>query len=347
MNVASLREDSPAISLHDLRKVYQVTERESGVKAALISIFNRKIKDIVSVDDLSFDVASGEIVGFLGPNGAGKTTTIKMLAGLLHPSGGAVHVLGQVPWKRKRELLRQITLIMGQRNQLQWDLPSMDSYEFLRAIYEIPYDSYKKTLNELTEMLEIGAILNKPVRNLSLGERMKCEIAGALLHRPSVVFLDEPSIGLDVAVQHRLRNFIAEYNRLYGATVLLTSHYVPDVEVLCKRVIFINQGKMVYDGQLSKIADRILPYRTVVLQLSGGQSPPNLESYGKVLENVDGRVKLEVAKAQTASVTSRLLADLPVNDLSVVDPPIEEVIRYMFNIHEDESAELSVKEAAV
>ncbi len=344
MNVMPLQETPPAISLDNLRKVYQVAERETGVKAALISVFNRKTKDVVSVDDLSFNVNSGEIVGFLGPNGAGKTTTIKMLAGLLHPSGGDVHVLGQVPWKRKSDLLRQITLIMGQRNQLQWDLPSMDSYEFLRAIYEIPYDSYKKTLGELSEMLDIGDILNKPVRNLSLGERMKCEIAGALLHRPKVVFLDEPSIGLDVAVQHRLRNFIAEYNSLHGATVLLTSHYVPDVEILCKRVIFINQGKMVYDGQLSQIADRILPHRTVILQLSGNETY-DLDVYGKVLENAHGRVKLEVAKAQTASVTSRLLADLPVNDLSVVDPPIEEVIRYMFNINENEESPTSVKEA--
>lgn len=333
----------PAISLRDLRKVYKVPERDSGVKAALLSVFNRKTKDVVSVDDLSFDVEAGEIVGFLGPNGAGKTTTIKMLAGLIHPSSGEVHVLGQIPWKRKSDLLKQITLIMGQRNQLQWDLPSMDSYEFLRAIYEIPYDDYKKTLKELTEMLDIGDVLNKPVRNLSLGERMKCEIAGALLYRPHIVFLDEPSIGLDVAVQHRLRNFIAEYNRLHGATILLTSHYVPDVEVLCKRVIFINQGKLVYDGQLSQIADRIMPYRTIALQLSGNEQH-NMEHYGKVVENIDGRVKLEVAKAQTASVTSRILADLPVKDLSVIDPPIEEIIRYMFTINEGEESKDSVKE---
>lgn len=344
MDKTSLQNASPVISLNQLSKVYHVPERDPGVKAALISVFRRKYKDVASVDKLSFDVEAGEIVGFLGPNGAGKTTTIKMLAGLLYPSSGDVRVLDQIPWKRKNDLLRQITLIMGQRNQLQWDLPAMDSYEFLRAIYGIPYDAYKKTLNELIDMLDIGDVLNKPVRNLSLGERMKCEIAGALLHRPRIVFLDEPSIGLDVTVQHRLRSFIADYNREHGATVLLTSHYVPDVEVLCKRVIFINQGKLVYDGQLNQIADRILPNRTVVLQLSGDESY-NLEGYGKVLEQADGRVKLEVPKAHTASATSRLLADLPVKDLSVIDPPIEEVIRYMFSVNESEEAVHPVEEA--
>lgn len=343
MDVVQLNEEAPTISLRSLRKEFHVTKRDSGIKAALLSVVMRHMDKIVSVDDMTFDVKAGEIVGFLGPNGAGKTTTIKMLSGLLFPTSGEVHVLGHVPWKRKPELLKQITLIMGQRNQLQWDLPSTDTFEFLRSLFGIPYEEYKKTLSELVEMLDIGNVLSQPVRNLSLGERMKCEIAGALLHRPRVIFLDEPSIGLDVTVQHRLRNFMAEYNRTYGATILLTSHYVPDVEALCKRVIFINQGKMVYDGLLSDIADRILPYRTIVLQLNDSQQY-DLSEYGNVLENADGRVKLQVPKVQTATVTNRLLSNLPVIDLSVIDPSIEEVIRYMFKSKEENTEDEAVKE---
>lgn len=337
-------EENPIIALQTLRKEFILPERESGMKAALISVVRPQKKKIVPVDDLSFTVSSGEIVGFLGPNGAGKTTTIKMLTGLLHPTSGDAQVLGYTPWKRNSGLLKQITLIMGQRNQLQWDLPATDSYEFLRALYDIPYAEYKKTLSTLVEMLDIGHILSHSVRSLSLGERMKCEVAGALIHRPRVVFLDEPSIGLDVTIQHRLRSFIAEYNRTYGATILLTSHYVPDVEVLCKRVIFINQGKMIYDGQLSEIVDKIMPYRTIVLQLNDSQRY-DFSTYGEVVENADGRVKLQVAKVQTAHVTSRLLADFPVGDLSVVDPSIEEVIRYMFNTNKTSIEEEIVKEA--
>lgn len=344
MNAVPLGEQNPIISLQALRKEFVLTERESGMKAALISVMKPHKKTIVPVDDLSFTVSPGEIVGFLGPNGAGKTTTIKMLTGLLYPTSGDAQVLGYTPWKRNPELLKQITLIMGQRNQLQWDLPATDSYEFLRALYDIPYAEYKKMLSTLVEMLEIGHILSHSVRSLSLGERMKCEVAGALIHRPRAVFLDEPSIGLDVTIQHRLRSFIAEYNRTYGATILLTSHYVPDVEVLCKRVIFINQGKMIYDGQLSEIVDKIMPYRTIILQLNDSQRY-DFATYGEVVENADGRVKLQVAKAQTAQVTSRLLADFPVGDLSVVDPSIEEVIRYMFNTNKTSIEEEIVKEA--
>ncbi|MGD0708894.1 MAG: ATP-binding cassette domain-containing protein [Anaerolineaceae bacterium] len=317
-----------AIHLNELGKTYRVPERESGMGAALQSLFHRKMQDIKAVDGLTFDLAPGEIVGFLGPNGAGKTTTLKMLSGLLHPTHGEGKVLGFVPWKRERAFLRQITLVMGQRNQLVWDIPAADSFELNRVIYRLPAADYHRTLNELTELLELGPLLKKPVRNLSLGERMKCEIAAALLHRPQVVFLDEPTIGLDVTMQRRIRAFIAEYNHRYGATVLLTSHYMADVEALCKRVIVIHHGRLLFDGDLSDLVQQFTSYKTIVVQLADCQA--DLHTYGEVIDCEDGRTTLRVPKAKTARVTERLLANLPVIDLLVEDPPIEEVIDEVF-----------------
>ena len=256
-----------AIHVQNLHKTYIVVEREAGVRAALASLVHRSKKEIPAVDGISFDLAPGEIVGFLGPNGAGKTTTLKMLSGLLHPTAGQVSVLGFLPWKRDKSFLRQITLVMGQRNQLVWDIPAADSFELNRAIYRIPPADYRRTLNELVELLDLGPLLRKPVRNLSLGERMKCEIAAALLHRPQVVFLDEPTIGLDVTMQRRIRSFIAEYNLRYGATVLLTSHYMADVEALCRRVIVIHHGRLLFDGNLADLVRRFTAHKTIVVQL--------------------------------------------------------------------------------
>ena len=226
-----------AVSVENLRKVYRVPERAAGLRAAIHGFFFRKTKDVAAVDGISFAVNPGEVVGFLGPNGAGKTTTLKMLSGLLHPSGGTLSVLGHEPFKREKDLLRQITLVMGQRNQLLWDIPASDSFEVNRAIYRIPRADFDKILGELNELLDLKGLLSKPVRNLSLGERMKCEITAALLHQPKVLFLDEPTIGLDVTMQRRIRSFLAEYNRRHKATIMLTSHYMADVEALCKRAI--------------------------------------------------------------------------------------------------------------
>jgi len=318
----------PAIHVRDLRKTYVVSEREAGAVAALRSLVYRHTQTIPAVDGISFDLAPGEIVGFLGPNGAGKTTTLKMVSGLLHPTAGQLTVLGHVPWKRERAFLRQITLVMGQRNQLVWDIPALDSFELNRAIYRIPAADFRRTLDELTELLEIGPLLRKPVRNLSLGERMKCEIAAALLHRPQVVLLDEPTIGLDVTMQRRLRAFIAEYNRRYGATVLLTSHYMADVEALCRRVIVIHRGRLLFDGDLSALVQRFTSHKTIVVQLRDCLN--DLHSYGEVVSCEDGSVTLRVPKGDTARVTERLLADLRVIDLTVEDPPIEEVIERVF-----------------
>jgi ABC-2 type transport system ATP-binding protein len=280
------------------------------------------------VDVISFDLQPGEVVGFLGPNGAGKTTTLKMLSGLLHPSAGTASVLGHVPWKREKAFLRQITLVMGQRNQLNWDIPAADSFELNRAIYRIPAVDFRAARDELVDLLDLGDLLRKPVRTLSLGERMKCEIAIALLHRPRVVFLDEPTIGLDVTMQRRIRGFIAEYNRKLGATVLLTSHYMADVEALCRRVIVIHEGRLLFDGELEALVQRFTAHKTIVVRLSSCET--DLSRYATVVSCVDGLATLRVAKEETARVTGRLLADLPVIDLTVEDPPIEDAIESVF-----------------
>ena len=330
-----MSQQSPVIQIDDLSKIYRDPEREAGVVAAMRSLVKRKTRDVRAVDEISFSVNEGEIVGFLGPNGAGKTTTLKMLAGLLHPTGGRATVLGFRPWERNRDYLGRMTLVMGQRNQLVWDIPVIDTFELNRAVYRIPEGEYRRTVDELTQLLELEPLLRKPTRNLSLGERMKCEFAAALLHRPWVLFLDEPTIGLDVTMQRRIRKFITEYNQRTGATVLLTSHYMADVEALCKRVIVIHHGKLLYDGDLSGLADRFAPFKTIEVELQNGAGGRPLAQYGEVIVQNEGRVTLRVPKIETANVTGRLLAELDVADLTVQDPPIEDVIERVFSQPEE------------
>ncbi|HNM37151.1 MAG TPA: ATP-binding cassette domain-containing protein, partial [Anaerolineales bacterium] len=258
---------SSVISISKLAKHYQVPEREAGLKAAAKGLFKRTYKTVKAVDGISFDIQPGEVVGFLGPNGAGKTTTLKMLSGLLHPTSGSLSVLGYEPAKRNHDYLRQITLVMGNRNQLSWDLPALDSFDLQRAIYGIPTDEFKRTRDEFIELLDLKELVQKPVRNLSLGERMKMEIVGALLHKPKILFLDEPTLGLDVTMQKRIRSFIAEYNKRYGATVLLTSHYMADVEALCKRVIVIHHGQLLFDGDLAALVQKFSAFKTVAFDI--------------------------------------------------------------------------------
>jgi len=317
------------ILLNSLSKHFKVPVRESGLKASFGSLVKRKFRDVKAVDEITFKIEAGEVVGFLGPNGAGKTTTLKMLSGLLYPTSGEAIVLGFEPSRRQSQFLQQITLVMGNRQQLVWDLPALDSFDLMRAIYSIPQTDFKRTRDEFIDMLDLKDLVNKPVRNLSLGERMKMEIAGALLHRPKVLFLDEPTLGLDVTMQRRIRTFVAEYNKHYGATVLLTSHYMADVEALCKRVIVIHQGKLLFDGDLNRLVEQFAAFKIIGVTLQ--TSVADLNKYGQVINQDGTRYTLRVPKANTSQVTSRILADLPVDDLNVEDPPIEDVIELVFS----------------
>jgi len=319
---------APVIHVADLRKTFVVPVREAGLRAAMRSLFRRKTREVRAVDGISFDIAAGEVVGFLGPNGAGKTTTLKMLSGLLYTTSGEASVPGHVPSRRERDFLRRITLVMGNRNQLQRDIPALDSFELNRAIYRIPHDQYVRTRDEFIELLELQDLVDKPIRNLSLGERMKMEVVGSLLHRPQVLFLDEPTIGLDVTMQKRIRAFVAEYNRRYGATVLLTSHYMADVEALCRRVIVIHHGRILFDGQLSSLAGRFAAYKTIGVVLEDGSA--DMSAYGEVIHTEGDRITLRVPKDETSRVTARLLSDHSVLDLTIEDPPIEDVIEMVF-----------------
>ena len=320
------------ISVENLSKTYQVPEREGGFGAAVRSFFKRKYKDVKAVQQVNFKIGRGEIVGFLGPNGAGKTTTLKMLSGLLHPTDGNAKVLGFTPWELKTDYLRSMTLVMGQRNRLSWDIPAADSFLLNQAIYRLPDEEYKQTYKELDDLLELEPLMKKPVRNLSLGERMKCEIAAGLLHRPKVLFLDEPTIGLDITGQVRIREFLREYNKRTGATILLTSHYMADVTALCERIIIIHHGQLKYDGGISDLSRKIAPFKLIGVRLAEVNSH-DLTKYGTPVQNEEDAEKqyIQVNAEDVTRVTSRLLADLPIHDITITDPPIEDVIEQAFN----------------
>ncbi|MPZ26951.1 MAG: ATP-binding cassette domain-containing protein [Micromonosporaceae bacterium] len=317
-----------AVQVERLRRVFTVPERDPGLGAAIRSLVRRRFRQVPAVDGISFEIAAGEVVGFLGPNGAGKTTTLKLLSGLLHPTGGTLTVLGHAPHRREPAYLRRIALVMGNRNQLQWDIPAADSFELNRAIYRLPGPEFRRTREELVELLDLAELIRKPVRNLSLGERMRVELAASLLHRPEVLFLDEPTLGLDLSMQRRLREFVAAYNRRYGATVLLTSHYMADVEALCERVIIIHHGRIRFDGRLAALAARFSPHKEIRVAL--GDPSIDLSRYGEVTGRDGDQVSLRVPKERTPEVTARLLAEHTVLDLTVEDPPIEDVIEQAF-----------------
>src|SRR5882672_9459541 len=325
--------DAPVVDVRALRKVYRVTERETGLAATFRSFVKRRYHEVLAVDGITFHIDPGEVVGFLGPNGAGKTTTLKMLSGLLYPTGGEATVLGHVPWRREGSFLRGMTLLMGNRSQLVWDIPAADSFLVLKEIYAVPAAQYKRTLDELTELLELQPLLHKPVRGLSLGERMKVEFAAGLLHSPGVAFLDEPTLGLDISMQGRIRRFVAEYNRRSGATILLTSHYMDDVVALCRRVIVIHHGVLLYDGPLADLAERMAPYKVIVVTLhNGAAATTDLSGYGNVVAADEGRVTLRVDRQVAPERTARLVNDLGdrLADISVEDPAMEEVIDRVF-----------------
>ncbi len=324
------------IVAENLSKVYPVAVKEPGIKGTFSHFFHRNYRLVTAVQNVSFEIGAGEIVGFLGPNGAGKTTTLKMLTGLIHPSSGTVRVAEQIPFKRQRHFLQKITLVMGQKQQLIWDLPALDSLRINAAVYGISPKQFEYRVDELSEMLSLEGKLTQPVRKLSLGERMKAELLAALIHQPKVLFLDEPTLGLDVNAQLAVRNFLREYNERTGATILLTSHYMADITALCQRVLLIYEGQMIYDGSLDGLLERFSPYREVKVELANllpdleKGNLTALESYGEVA-SVEGReVRFLVLREKLTGTVARILAELEVLDLTINDPPIEEVIGRVF-----------------
>jgi ABC-2 type transport system ATP-binding protein len=318
------------IRVDGLRKVYRVHEKEAGLRGSIRAFIDRRYRDVLAVDDITFGVAPGEIVGFLGPNGAGKTTTLKVLSGLLHPTAGAVRVAGFEPRRREGAFLRRITLVMGQKQQLSWDLAAVDSFLVNQAVYEIPDAVYRERLGELTEMLSLDGLLHKQVRKLSLGERMKCELAAALLHRPDVLFLDEPTIGLDVTMQQQVRRFIADYNARHDATVVLTSHYMADVTALARRILVIDHGRLVFDGDLSALVEARAPEKRLRLVLSEPVDRNELAALGRVHAAAGLEVELGVPRADVARVAAAALARLPVVDVAIDDVPVEDIVAELF-----------------
>jgi ABC-2 type transport system ATP-binding protein len=323
-----------ALEVDRLVKRFRVSRRAPGMRASLAGLVRRRYDDVLALDDISFAVPAGEVVGFLGPNGAGKTTTLKCLSGLLHPTSGDVRVLGRTPHRRESDFLRQISLVMGQRNSLFWDLPALDAFEVNRAIYRIPAATYRAALDELVDLLDLAPLLSRQVRVLSLGERMRCELAGALLHQPRVLFLDEPTLGLDVTAQAAVRGFFADYNARHGATVLLTSHYMGDVTALAKRVIVIDAGRLRFDGDLDTLSRRHVTHRLVRLRLSQPVAreliAQEVAQEGEVVSHAGLAVTLKVPAEDTAALVGRLLARLPVEDVAIEQPSMEDVIRAVF-----------------
>lgn len=318
------------IRARDLTKHFRVHKRPPGFVSAMKSLVRRKYEIVKAVDGVSFTIERGERVGFLGPNGAGKTTTLKVLSGLLHPTSGEVEVEDAVPFRRQTRFLEKITLVMGQKSQLIWDLPPSETYAMNRAMFEVPHAQFKQTLDELTELLELAPLMDKPTRQLSLGERMKCELAAALLHRPTTLFLDEPTIGLDVAMQVAIRDFVRNYNQRHEATVLLTSHYMDDVVALCPRIIVIDMGKLIHDGDLRQLIKLMDPDKRVSFTLGTTVSDEELAKLGKLLAREAQRITLRVADRELPGVVSHLLGTLKASDLAIEDPPLEEILRVMF-----------------
>jgi ABC-2 type transport system ATP-binding protein len=322
--------DEPVIAVRDLTKHFRVHTRAAGLASGVRSFFVRTYTEVKAVDGVSFAIDPGEMVGFLGPNGAGKTTTLKCLSGLLHPTAGEATVLGHTPHQRRPEFLRSFTLVMGQRNQLFWDLPAMETFLVNQAIYKIPEVQFRSVLDELIGLLGLSPVLEKPVRNLSLGERMKAELAAALLHQPKVLFLDEPTLGLDVTAAAAIRTFLTEYNEKHGATVLLTSHYMKDVVELARRVVVIDRGRIRFDGDLAQLIDATASHRVIKIKMSTLISSASLSEYGDLTQLDAVTATLRVKRADTKKNAARMLAELPLDDISIEEPEIEEVIRQVF-----------------
>lgn len=321
----------PIIQVQNLVKTYKVHKKEPGLTGSIKSLFLRRYEEVHAVKDISFEIQPGELIGFIGPNGAGKTTTLKCLSGLLYPSGGKVNVLGYVPFQRKTPFLKQIALVMGQKNQLWWDLPPTETFLLNKEIYEIPDKRYKETLHDLVELLDVKDVLNIQVRKLSLGQRMKCELIAALLHSPKVLFLDEPTIGLDVVMQKKLRDFLKEYNKKYKSTIILTSHYMEDVRQLCERVIVIDHGMLLFDGKLDELVKEYTKYKLITVTFEKDVAEKDLTKLGRIVEYEAPKAILSVKREDSNKSTSKLLKDYPVIDLNIEEPDIEDIIREVFS----------------
>ncbi len=320
----------PIIHAQHLVKVYRVFQKKPGLGGAIRGLVRREYKEVRAVDDVSFAIEPGEMVAFLGPNGAGKTTTLKMLSGLIYPTSGTASVLGFTPWERADAFRRQFALVMGQKNQLWWDLPAADSFQLHREIYSLPVDEFERTLGELIELFEVGKLTRQPVRELSLGERMRMELIAALLHRPRLLLLDEPTIGLDVVGQATIQKCLRDYNAARGVTMLLTSHYMRDVEALCQRVLVINRGQVVYDGPLSGISEQFGRAKLLHLQFADGVAPDGLERFGEITRREGPIVDLRIDRARVTDALGAILDHYPVVDMSVQDPPLDQMIARIF-----------------
>ncbi len=319
------------ISVSHLRKLYQVHKKEAGLAASVRSLFHKTYETVKAVDDISFEIAQGELVGFIGPNGAGKTTTLKCLTGLLYPTSGKVSVLGFTPFERNHDYLRRIALVMGQKNQLWWDLPAQETFLLNKEIYGITDEDYHKHLGDLAELLEAEEMMKVPVRKLSLGERMKMELIAALIHKPEVLFLDEPTIGLDVLMQKKMRDFIASYNKLHHSTILLTSHYMEDVRQLARRVIVIDRGKIMYDGTLDRLVKQYAKHKLLSVVLDSYVPPDKLGDIGELVSYAFPKAVIRVKRSASNIAAAELLQHFPVDDLNIEEPDIEDVIRDVFS----------------
>lgn len=321
----------PIIEVKDLSKIYRTQKRMPGIGGAFKGLFSREYTEVRAVDGVSFDIEEGELVGFLGPNGAGKTTTLKMLAGILFPTTGTAQVMGFTPWERKNDYRRQFALVMGQKNQLWWDLPAQESLYLNKEIYGVTDQAYKEVLDEMTELLQVKKLLGIMVRELSLGERMKFELIASLLHRPRVLFLDEPTIGLDVVAQKNIREFIKDYNRRTKTTIILTSHYMNDIQALCDRVVVINHGKKFFDGRLDDVVEKFSQYKLVTVSFKDGEIPKEkLMGLGEVVEHTKVKAILKVPREKVKTASNDLLNQFDVDDINIEEVPIEEVIEKVF-----------------
>lgn len=317
------------IEVKQLTKSYRVYRKGEGLKQSIKGLFHREYEQVDAVRGIDLKVEAGEFVAFLGPNGAGKTTTLKLLSGVIDPTSGDASVMGFTPWKRDNAYRRRFALVMGQKNQLWWDLPAQESYRLQQQIYGIPADQFRDTMAELTDLLEVKRLLNQPVRELSLGERMKMELIAALLHSPDVLFLDEPTIGLDVIAQHNIQQFLKFYQEQRKITILLTSHYMKDVAALCKRVVVIARGRIEYDGSLSGIIDQFSGHKIVTLQFDE-RSHVELSTMGEVISETWPKVKLKVPRANVPRIMSQILDQYRIEDIAIEDPPLEDVIASLF-----------------